>query len=437
MDVLKVTLCMLCIVIPHCNAAPPVARQNVKPTQALFQGPQVYLTVSPEAGYRNQGGTTILLDRLLVINWANFQNTAADVIGIFNEDPSKMSTKALEEYPVNGTSGSIKSSVRYERRTLSASMERCLGFWVAYLRTEDGVTSVLKSSCLQVYPTWMKDLKNEIGNVPLHSLMIPGTHNAGSWIYYQGLPSEGVLIEYTYCHEDSIYEQLIHGIRSLDVRVGHYPNFAEKWYTNHGDVRIRPLQPLLDDVKKFVAETGEIVLLDFHRFPVGFTNADVHRDFVAFLQQELGDLLAPKSLSLSVTPEKLWELNRPIVALYSDDGIQSQYDNLWPGVQQAWADTNNLVELESYLGSSFNDFGCKRNAWSAMAQLTSTVEDIIIRPGFGIRGFANLANLPVTNWYQRESWYSKAMIVALDFYLGTNVIAQAIEVNRNNANTCV
>jgi len=316
-------------------------------------------------------------------------------------------------------------------------MERCLGFWVAYLRTENGVTSVLQSSCLQVYPTWMKDLKNEIGNVPLHSLMIPGTHNAGSWIYYQGLPSEGVVIQYTYCHEDSIYEQLIHGIRSLDVRVGYYPNTDEKFYSNHDQVRIRPLRALVEDVKKFVLETGEIVMLDFHRFPVGFTSAEVHREFVAYLQQELGDLLAPKSLSVSATPDQLWGLNKTVLAFYSEDSIASQYDVLWPGVAQAWADTNNLIQLEEYLSSSFEDLGCKRRAWSTMAQLTSSVEDIILRPGFGIRGFANLANIPVTKWYQRESWYSKAMIIALDFYLGTNVIATAIEVNRNNANTCV
>ncbi|CAL8107594.1 unnamed protein product [Orchesella dallaii] len=436
MEFLKVTPWILGLLI-LCSAAPPTARDKLKPNQALFQGPRVYLTVSPEASYSGSA----LLDRMLVLNWENFENIPGDEIGVYNQDPSTFENSgfkaAYEVYAVNGTSGSIKTGVRYDREPIGASIPRCRELWVGYTRTENGATSVLESSCLQVYPTWMKDLRNEIGNVPLHSLMIPGTHNAGSWHMYQGLPSEGVIIQYTYCHDDTIYEQLINGIRSLDVRVGYYPNTDEKFYTNHDQVRIRPLQALIDDVKKFALETGEIVLLDFHRFPVGFTSPAVHTEFVEYLQRELGEVLAPKSLTLSATPEQFWALNKTVVALYSEDSIASQYDILWPGVQQAWADTNNLEQLESYLSSSFADSGCKGRAWAAMAQLTSTVEDIILRPGFGIRGFANLANIPVTKWYQRESWYSRAMIVALDFYMGTNVIATAIEVNRNNANTCV
>ena len=42
--------------------------------------------------------------------------------------------------------------------------------------------SVLKMNCLLIRPRWMWEEKDVIGNVPLHSLMIPGTHNSGSFI---------------------------------------------------------------------------------------------------------------------------------------------------------------------------------------------------------------------------------------------------------------
>ena len=44
------------------------------------------------------------------------------------------------------------------------------------------MTSVLKMNCLLIRPRWMWEEKDVIGNVPLHSLMIPGTHNSGSFI---------------------------------------------------------------------------------------------------------------------------------------------------------------------------------------------------------------------------------------------------------------
>ena len=37
-------------------------------------------------------------------------------------------------------------------------------------------------NCLLIRPRWMWEEKDVIGNMPLNSLMIPGTHNSGSFI---------------------------------------------------------------------------------------------------------------------------------------------------------------------------------------------------------------------------------------------------------------
>ena len=37
-------------------------------------------------------------------------------------------------------------------------------------------------NCLQIRPRWMWEERDVIGNMPLNSLMIPGTHNSGSYI---------------------------------------------------------------------------------------------------------------------------------------------------------------------------------------------------------------------------------------------------------------
>ena len=72
-----------------------------------------------------------------------------------------------------------------------------------------------------------------------------------------------------FCQEEDILSQLINGIRYLDIRVGYYPNTDEKWYLNHGLVRIHPLRDVLEDVETFMQQSNEIVILDFHEFPSG------------------------------------------------------------------------------------------------------------------------------------------------------------------------
>lgn len=142
---------------------------------------------------------------------------------------------------------------------------------------------------------------------------------------------------YTHSQEDSIYDQLINGIRSFDIRVGFYPGEEEHFYVTHDVIQIMPLKLLLKDVRKFVLETNELVFLDFHQFTVGFDGADslyIHRLLVAFLLSELHDAIVPKSVTLSGTPRKIWDLERNVIIFYSDAQIASNYSMLWPGVYQ-------------------------------------------------------------------------------------------------------
>ena len=92
-----------------------------------------------------------------------------------------------------------------------------------------------------------------------------------------------------------------------------------------------------------------------------------------------------------------------------------------------------MADLESYFETTIPNRGCRRNFWSAMAELTPASLDIISRPYFGLRGFAQLVNLNVTYWFERPEWYSNSMIIATDFYLGNNIVEMSVKVNQNGA----
>jgi hypothetical protein len=58
-------------------------------------------------------------------------------------------------------------------------------------------------------------------------------------------------------------------VRYLDIRAAYYKNREDVWWVNHGAMPIHPLKTVFDDVQTFLQNTNEIVILDFHEFPVG------------------------------------------------------------------------------------------------------------------------------------------------------------------------
>lgn len=76
------------------------------------------------------------------------------------------------------------------------------------------------------------------------------------------------------CHDESVFNQLVYGIRYLDLRVSYEPvkDHAQKLWIVHGILRTQiTLDNVLQQVKRFLdATTHEVVIIDFHRFEKGF-----------------------------------------------------------------------------------------------------------------------------------------------------------------------
>ena len=167
----------------------------------LFSDGHVFLTVSSQAGVNDNDE---FLNRMLEMNWNNLAPEANSWIGIFNYDPQESTENdhlenALSKVSplVEGT-GSFKSEVRFAEFDAQgrADNKGCVGYWITYF--SEGNTP-LTSNCLKIYPTWMNDLKDVIGDTPLTSIMIPGTHNAGAWHVYGGKPDDqNLVIKYLY-----------------------------------------------------------------------------------------------------------------------------------------------------------------------------------------------------------------------------------------------
>jgi hypothetical protein len=138
---------------------------------------------------------------------------------------------------------------------------------------------------------------------------------------------------------------------------------------NHNYARINPLRALMEDLKAFLKglicfphkicvtkftfvlsfiflATRELVVLDFHRFPVGFSqnvrkNRETHAELVSLLQAELGEFMVPSNVGVSANLSYLWSINRTLIVTYADDYTRSNHPLLWPSIPQVFFFTSN------------------------------------------------------------------------------------------------
>lgn len=391
---------------------------------------QVYLSVSSLATTINE---TYFIDRQLELNWKNNATEEDDWVALYDTDPTNGSDLVypLEKiWVVNRTEGYYRTSIQFPRYNFTIEdlrESRCLDHWIAYGRNE----SILASSCIQIRPQWMWELRDVIGNMSLSNLMIPGTHNAGSYQHYRGHRSENIFIRYNIYQEEHVGSQLLFGIRHFDFRIGYYMGNPHLYWLNHDKVKLNPFIHAIEYIKMFAENSKDILFLDFHRFPVGFHNRiDRHSEFMTYLVDELGEYLIPRSVGYDVTLNELWQMNKTIILFYSSDNyVFSPF--LWRGLPQIWANTNRVSRLKSY----FRDYISQSNRdpmWSAMSELTPTLWEALTTPKGSLRVLADQANRKVTHWF-RDGWWREASIVATDFFLGNNIIEVAVDANQDRA----
>lgn len=227
----------------------------------------------------------------------------------------------------------------------------CYGYWVHMI---NGNGTVITKNCWRAHPRWMNEMREEIKDVKMRNLFIPGTHDSGSYKYKF---TENLVTKYAITQDDDIRTQLLHGIRYLDLRVGHYRKAENAFYIVHSIVRFQPLVEVLAAVKDFVDETNEIVIVDFQEFPQGFhPNAtQIHQKLVQFIYDNLRDHLVEPFGTWDVTMNDLWEKRGNVIIGYDKPGVQFEYrEMLWQSVEHFWPNKADVPSLVRYLRNTRN-----------------------------------------------------------------------------------
>lgn len=123
---------------------------------------------------------------------------------------------------------------------------------------------------------WMSTLVPE--KIHVNQIVWPGTHDSATDEI--GIPF--ISRPFAQCESLSIYQQLVIGVRVLDIRV------QEDRRICHGFLLCYNVDVVINDVKKFLSEThSEIIILEIR---TEFGHDDLP-DFDKYLEAELGEFL--------------------------------------------------------------------------------------------------------------------------------------------------
>ncbi|KAG8034893.1 hypothetical protein G9C98_007969, partial [Cotesia typhae] len=336
-------------------------------------------------------------------------------------------------------SGYVKTGVSPSKENYSMDftyVEQCTGYIGVWFR----YNILKKSSCLSTHPDWMNKHRDIFFNMSLTELFIPGTHNSGS--YSEELPPT-ILQRYTITQEKSILDQLISGVRYLDLR----PCIIDNEYWNcHAEYRIQPFGTIIEDILEFIVNTKEIVIVGLKEFPCGFHTNDNYLEFLVYIQRNLKEYLFPFSANKKTTLGKIWEDGRRIILSYRGM-YNGENQLLWTVVNHQWGNVQNTAQLEGFITNSENrakicillNTRCM-NLRAMMAAITLDSSMIIVDAAlhyFG-RGRKSLREIAVevgpqiTMWFNEEH-FGTANIVAVDFFDTTGLVEVAIKSNIHRA----
>jgi hypothetical protein len=233
---------------------------------------------------------------------------------------------------------------------------------------------------------WMADNWDFIKDKRLAQIVIPGTHDSGT---YQMGWGEGINVAKT--QNVSIGEQLKDGIRYLDLRTREatHKGCADDsvWWIVHGDYWSYRLQDALDEIANFVkkpANSKEVIILDLQEIRTEYDDDRAVDVLFGLIQKKLGPYIVPIDQANKWQEKSLADFvsqGRQIIVLAKSERLKRiNAPGFKPGCGAKF-DSKYFTPREDNLGSRYIE-----------AETASALQDRLITPQL-LRGSALGDNL--------------------------------------------
>uniref|UniRef100_A0A6P4E5L5 Uncharacterized protein LOC108038273 n=1 Tax=Drosophila rhopaloa TaxID=1041015 RepID=A0A6P4E5L5_DRORH len=410
----------------------------------------VYLTVSLT-------GKT-LQDTLLEINWGPYCYGPPQWVGIYAKDPT--TSNFQPDFRIDGIAnrtGKLITPIKLGKLHFPGGWNRqdasdqpatqypagkCLPHFVA---SYNG-TELLTVDCLKIQPNWMAQIK-DVNRMPLKDIFLPGTHASGA-VFGSSNKTDSILVrDYLVVQQFDVWSQLVFGIRYLDFSIGYKnmntENEADNFWIANENMLITPLVGILRDVCLFVKRSGELIVLDFSSFPIGFyKHPEIYSSLYRLLRQELGYEAYRRNVTkddhcANRNIREILQQDRHILILFPTQELPypaSESTMLCPPWQRFSTSFMNISQTLDYMQLLFSkkpDSPVRDDGWifTAVRSMEQTLNTQKLETA---KKRAAVLNPKVNQWL-KGPWGNNANVVAMDYFSNTNIVDLAIQVNAHKA----
>ncbi|KAL4656867.1 PI-PLC X domain-containing protein 1-like [Arapaima gigas] len=213
---------------------------------------------------------------------------------------------------------------------------------------------------------WMSLLPQELWELALCHLAIPGSHDAMSYCLDISAPlvrsesntfrmldrffsflTRPAICSWATTQEWDIVHQLNTGIRYFDLRIARRPqDTSDDIYFKHIIYTTSTVLETMKEVASWLEfHPKEVVILACRQFE-GLSN-ELHETFIQSLKMVFGSKLCPRNENLP-TLSSLWASGYQVLLSY-DDQAAEKHPELWPAIPYLWANQRTAEGLLQYL----------------------------------------------------------------------------------------
>ena len=310
----------------------------------------------------------------------------------------------------------------------------------------------------QLFPTyntatWMFDMYKDDPTVKLNQIIIPGSHDSATDQMTKRSPyarfnklhriSQELVYMWAKCQHHTIYEQLMDGIRYLDLRI---ENHQSGWKTFHGLIS-NCLLNVLDQVGRFASNhPREIIIVDFQHL-VNFSFGD-HINLMEYIikHPQLGQRLAGNHLGADGSMQDYWNMDKNVILFYNE-GFKHFSHLYWSRcnwIENPWYNTPKKSVLRDSLTRGIKE---RKQHKFHVSQLILTPDAFKVVSGF-VFGVSSLYKLTIPSIsdllangilqsldHAARQAGNHVNIVIVDFYEHGSLIRNCLEINSCNKHT--
>ncbi|KAK1169681.1 PI-PLC X domain-containing protein 1 [Acipenser oxyrinchus oxyrinchus] len=301
---------------------------------------------------------------------------------------------------------------------------------------------------------WMSQLPDQLLDVPLYNLAIPGSHNSITYCLDKNNRSpvdhtqpdflkkldkymkpiiRPFVYKWSITQESTVKEQLDEGVRYCDLRIAHKPKDDScDLYFYHGVYTTITVEVVLKEIREWLeAHPKEVVILSFSHF-LGL-NQELHQHLIQSIQNTFGPKLCPKYET--VTLRNLWRLGYQVIISYEND-IMNFYDDLWPHISYWWANKCKAEALIQEIERR-KQHGRPDGFFVAGINLTEDAKYIVSHPTESLNGLVMSTYPVLLEWVQKQTpgpGPGAINIIAGDFVKEGQLVPAVISLNEELLN---